>query len=88
MFLAVLQLVGPRLLEMAVREVAVSAVKRLVRSGEADAPAADVAAAPAADPMMPRCQALSAVQIVSEVPGWLCVEILGPAWAGCTFPPD
>ena len=76
-FLAVLQVVGPMLLEMAVREVAVPAVRRLVRSGEADVPVADVAAAPTADPMTPRIQALSAVQIVSEVPGRMRVEVLG-----------
>ena len=76
-FQAVLQFVGPMLLEMAVREVAVPAVKRLVRSGEAEATAADVAAIQPTDSMTPRFQALSAVQIVSEVPGRLRVEVMG-----------
>jgi hypothetical protein len=67
-FQAVLQLVGPMLLELVIREVAVPAVKRIVRSETTERPV---------DVLTPRFQALSTVQVVSDVPGRLRVDVVG-----------
>jgi len=76
-FQAVLQVVGPMLLELVIREVAVPAAKRLVKSGVSDASEQAPAALLAHDTAAPRLQSISAVQVVSEVPGRVRYDVAG-----------
>ena len=76
-FQAVLQVVGPMLLELVIREVAVPAAKRMVQGAAPETSDDLVALRPDIAPQGPRLQALSTVQIVSEVPGRVRYEVAG-----------
>lgn len=73
---AVLQVVGPMLLELVIREVAVPTAKRIVR-GTQSATSDATAPSPLPDATYARLQALSAVQVVSALPGRARFEVAG-----------
>ncbi len=75
---AALGLLGPMLLELAVKEVAVPAAKRIVSGVASDdrsnAPRQNVAPHPADVPLL---SPVRSVQVVSETPGRIRVEVVG-----------
>jgi len=74
---ALLQTVGPMLLELVIREVAVPAAKRMTRPSVGVAAEQAPTALPFGDLTTPRLAAVSAVQVVSEIPGRVRVEVAG-----------
>jgi hypothetical protein len=71
---AVLQAAGPMLLELLIREVAAPAAKRLLRTSEV---VAAEQAPHVRDLATPQLSAVRAVQVVSQVPGRVRVEVAG-----------
>ena len=70
-----IQLVGPMLLELAIREVAVPAAKKLVRQ-DADRETVAAESATRAD-LTPMLSPIRAVRVVSAIPGRVRVEVAG-----------
>jgi hypothetical protein len=75
---SVIQLVGPMLLELAIREVAVPAAKKIMRGNTEQSAAAQEAIDEFADATsMPLLSSVRSVQVVSTIPGRVRVQVAG-----------